>query len=174
VHYKPVRLGDIIVATGGVPLVRRHPARQDYRLVEMQRWAQKRGLFFDLHLKHFPADPTLADGIVLAALSVGLDPTGFIRLALSGRWEQQLDLSDMATLTGLADTAGLPGQHLFELALSPSVAAAYEANTRAAISVGVFGSPTYVLDGELFWGQDRIEFLAEAITSGRPPFLPNH
>lgn len=169
VEYRPMRLPDVIAAAGGVPLVARHRARQDYRLVEMQRWAEKRKLSFQLHPLHFPADATLVDGVVLAMLNAGLDPARFISLALTGRWEQQLDLNDTATLVDLTDASGLPGLELIGAARSPGVAMAYQANTRLAINSGVFGSPTYVLDGELFWGQDRLEFLAEALELGRPP-----
>jgi 2-hydroxychromene-2-carboxylate isomerase len=173
VRYRPMCLREVIIAAGGVPLVQRHQALQNYRLVELQRWAEKRSLSFNLHPRYFPADATVVDGVVLATLDAGLDPARFIRLALKGRWEQQLDLNDTATLVNLADEAGLPGAELVAAARSPAIVTAYRENTRSAIDAGVFGSPTYVLDGELFWGQDRLEFLAEAVESGRTQFRPS-
>ncbi|MEQ1479337.1 DsbA family protein, partial [Salmonella enterica] len=87
----------------------------------------------------------------------------FMRRAFAGLWEQQLDLADPATVTRLADEAGLPGAKLVAQAVSDEIAAAYEQNRQEAIASGVFGSPCWVLDGEVFWGQDRIELLADAL-----------
>jgi 2-hydroxychromene-2-carboxylate isomerase len=79
-------------------------------------------------------------------------------------------LADPATLVKLADDSGLPGRQLIERAGSDDIGAAYEQNRQDALAADVFGSPVYVLDGEVFWGQDRIELLADALKSGRPPY----
>jgi 2-hydroxychromene-2-carboxylate isomerase len=70
----------------------------------------------------------------------------------------------------LADDAGLPGRQLVERAGTEAIGAAYEQNRQDALSADVFGSPGYVLDGEVFWGQDRIELLEDALKSGRKPY----
>ena len=85
-------------------------------------------------------------------------------------WEQELDLADPDTVTKLADEAGLPGKKLVERSATDDVNAAYEQNRQDAIAADVFGSPVYVLDGEVFWGQDRLELLADALKSGRGPY----
>lgn len=173
VNYKPVVLVDLFSATGGLPLAKRHPARQRYRLMEMQRWRDKRGLNFHIQPKHWPFNVRLADCAVIAAIVAGLNPEPFLRRAYIGVWEQQLDLADAATLTRLADEAGLPGVRIVAHAASDEVGAVYDQNRQDAIEAGVFGSPAWVLDGEMFWGQDRIELLADALKSGRKAYTSN-
>ncbi len=170
VNYRPVFLGELFSETGGLPLGKRHPVRQRYRMMELQRWREKRGLAFHLQPKFWPFDVKLADGVVLAAIEQGFDPEPFIRAGFKGVWEDQLDLGDGAVIVKLADAAGLPGQKLIERATSPEIAAAYEQNRQDAMTAGVFGAPGYVLGGEVFWGQDRIDLLADALKSGRAPF----
>ena len=170
VNYKPVFLGELFSETGGLPLGKRHPVRQRYRMMELQRWREKRGLPFHLQPKFWPFDVKLADGVVLAAIEKGLNPEPFIRAGFKSVWEDQRDLADSAVIAALADAAGLPGQELVACAASPEVAAAYEQNRQDAMSAGVFGAPGYVLGGEVFWGQDRIDLLADALKSGRAPF----
>jgi 2-hydroxychromene-2-carboxylate isomerase len=70
----------------------------------------------------------------------------------------------------MADDCGLPGQQLVERSGTEAVSAIYEQNRQGALAADVFGSPAYVLDGEVFWGQDRIELLADALKSGRAPY----
>jgi 2-hydroxychromene-2-carboxylate isomerase len=170
VNYKPVVLVDLFSETGGLPLVKRHPVRQRYRMLELQRWRDKRGLNFHLQPKHMPFNARLADGLVVAAIEAGHDPEPFVRRAFPGVWEDQLDLTDAATLARLADDCGLPGQALVERSGTEEIGQKYEQNRQDALSADVFGSPAYVLDGEVFWGQDRIELLADALKSGRAPY----
>ena len=170
VNYKPVVLVDLFSETGGLPLAKRHPARQRYRFMEMQRWREKRGLNFHIQPKHWPFNVRLADGAVIAAIAAGLNPEPLLRRAYIGVWEQQLDLSDGATVTRLADEAGLPGAKIVAHATSDEIGAIYDQNRQDAIEAGVFGSPAWVLDGEVFWGQDRIELLADALKSGRKAY----
>ena len=172
VNYKPVPLVDLFSETGGLPLAKRHPARQRYRLMELQRWREKRGLTFHLQPAHWPFNPGLADGLAITAQQAGYDPTEYSRLAFAGIWEQELDLADPKVIAGLADQAGLPGELLLERAQSEAARQTYEQNQRDAKAADVFGSPAYVLDGEVFWGQDRIDLLADALESGRPPYRP--
>jgi 2-hydroxychromene-2-carboxylate isomerase len=74
------------------------------------------------------------------------------------------------TLSQLADEAGLPGARLIERVRSNEIAAAYQKNRENAIASDVFGSPAYVLDDEVFWGQDRIDLWADALKSKRKPY----
>lgn len=166
VAVKPVMLLDLFAETGGLPLARRHPARQRYRIVELKRWRDKRGLDFHLQPRNWPFNARLADGVVIAAMQAGLDPEPYLQRAFPAIWEQQLNLGDAEVITRLADAAGLPGRDLVAKSGSDAVAAVYEQNRQDAIAADVFGSPAYVLDGEIFWGQDRLELLADALKSG--------
>jgi 2-hydroxychromene-2-carboxylate isomerase len=170
VNLKPVVLVDLFSETGGLPLMKRHPARQRYRMVELQRWRDKRGLKFHLQPKSWPFNARLADGVVIAAVEAGLAPDKFMRRAFAAVWQDQLNMADPQTIAKIADETGLPGQKLVERSASDAIGAIYEQNRQDAIAADVFGSPVYVLDGEVFWGQDRIELLADALKSGRKPY----
>jgi 2-hydroxychromene-2-carboxylate isomerase len=170
VNFKPVLLVELFSETGGLPLPKRHPVRQRYRMVELQRWRDKRGLTFHLQPKNWPFSPRLADGVVIAALEAGHDPAAFMQRVYAGVWEDELNLADPTTLVKLADDSGLPGKELVERSGSDEIGAAYEKNRQDALAADVFGSPGYVLDGEVFWGQDRIELFADALKSGRAPY----
>ncbi len=172
VNHKPVVLVDLFSETGGLPLLKRHPVRQRYRLVELQRWRDKRGLDFHLQPKHWPFNARLADGVVIAALEAGHDPDPFLQRAFPAIWEEELNLADPAVVAKIADDAGLPGKQLAERSGSNEISAAYEQNRQDAITADVFGSPAYVLNGEVFWGQDRLDLLEDALKSGRAPYRP--
>jgi 2-hydroxychromene-2-carboxylate isomerase len=93
-----------------------------------------------------------------------------LRRAFAGVWEDQLNLAEPATIAKLADESGLPGKQLVERSSSEEITAAYEQNRQDALAADVFGSPVYVLDGEVFWGQDRLELPEGALKSGRAPY----
>jgi 2-hydroxychromene-2-carboxylate isomerase len=173
VVHKPMVLGELFAETGGLPLLKRHPSRQKYRMMELQRWRDKRGLDFKLQPRHWPFNGRPADLFVIAAIEEGHDPDPFIRLAFPAVWEEERDLADPATIKELGDRGGLPSDTLLARASDPAISAIYEQNRQDAIAAGVFGAPAYVLDGEVFWGQDRIELLADALKSGRAAYGPN-
>src|SRR4029434_3483847 len=91
----------------GRPLMKRHPVRQRYRMVELQRWRDKRGLKFHLQPANWPFNARLADGVVIAALETGHDPDRYLRRAFAAVWEHQLNLADPATLAKLAHASRL-------------------------------------------------------------------
>jgi 2-hydroxychromene-2-carboxylate isomerase len=172
VNYKPVFLGRVFAETGGLPLPQRHPARQRYRLLELQRWRDKRRLSFKISPKHWPFDVTLADRLVIAINAAKQDPDGFLRRAFAAVWEEERNLGDPLVLAELAEQAGLDSTSLIEMAQGSTAEAIYALNLENAVAGDVFGSPAYVLDGEVFWGQDRLELLDDALASGRPAYRP--
>jgi 2-hydroxychromene-2-carboxylate isomerase len=172
INYKPVPLGHVFSQTGGLPVAKRHPARQRYRLIELQRWRARRGRPLNLQPKHWPLASPLADRFIIAIVASGKDPDGFMRRAFAGVWAEERDLADPLVVAELAEQEGLDSTSLLEMAGSDMTEAIYALNDENAVAGGVFGSPGYVLDGELFWGQDRLDFLEEALASGRPPVRP--
>jgi 2-hydroxychromene-2-carboxylate isomerase len=170
VNYKPMSLASVFPESGGLPLGKRHPARQRYRILELQRWREKRGVKLNVHPKHWPFNVEAADHLVVAITESGADADAFLRKAFPGVWAEELDLADEQTLTSLADSVGLSGRALLDAARSDKVKARYQQNIQDALAVDAFGSPCYVLDGEVFWGQDRIELLDDALTSGRKAY----
>jgi 2-hydroxychromene-2-carboxylate isomerase len=172
VVYKPVFLGNIFAETGGLPLPKRHPARQRYRYVELQRWRDKHGLAFNIRPKYWPFDVNLVDRFIIAIAMGGHDPGSFVSKAFAAVWEKEQNLADETVLLRIAEQVGLEGGRLLMLARSEKAEHAYEQNFRDAVACDVFGSPSYVLDGEVFWGQDRIPFLEDALDSRRLPYSP--
>lgn len=170
VHYRPLRLPSLFERTGGLPLAKRHPARQAHRWLELQRWREARGIALNLQPKHWPFAPDLADRMVIAAGLAGHDPAPFISDALRALWTEDADLADPSVLERLAGACGLPAADLLAQAREDAAERIYAENIERAVAAGVFGSPSVVLDGEVFWGQDRYELLDQALESGRPAF----
>ncbi|KAA2242050.1 2-hydroxychromene-2-carboxylate isomerase [Salinarimonas soli] len=172
IAYKPVFLGQVFAQTGGLPLAQRHPARQRYRLVELQRWRERRGLAFNVQPKHWPFDATLLDRFVIAMVNAGGDPGAFLRRAYAGIWEEERNLADPLVVAELAEAEGLDSTALLESAQATASEVVYVLNMENAIAADVFGSPAYVLGGEVFWGQDRLDLLDHALATGRTPYRP--
>lgn len=167
VNYLPIAPAQVFGETGGVPPAKRHISRQRMRMAELTRWSQHLGLT-DMNLTpaHFPTDQTLAAQMVLAAGGARAeDSAGRLSDALlTAVWAEEKDIADEATLVAVADSVGLSGSELLATAKQAEWAKAYTSTTQVAIDVGVFGSPTYQLGEELFWGQDRIDFLERALS----------
>lgn len=170
VRYRPTPLRSVFDETGGLPLPKRHPVRQRYRVLELQRWRAKRNLPLTLFPKFFPYDVSLADRMVLAVAARGDDPAGFIGEVLADVWAREQDMSRPDLVLAAAARAGLETDGLMEAAQNEAAAQAYQAAIAEAIEAGVFGAPSYVLDGEIFWGQDRLDLLADALASGRAAY----
>lgn len=169
-EYKPVTLSKLFGATGGTPLRQRHLARQRYRDFELQRWCARRNVQLNLRSKFLTVDPTLADGAIIAAQLLGHDPEPYLRGALHAVWMAAQDVSDPAVVRALLDGAGLPAQAILDGCATEQVARIYASNLADAERMNVFGTPSFVVDGEVFWGQDRLDFLDEALRSNRPPY----
>ena len=161
--HKPVDLSVIFPATGGLPLAKRAPARQAYRLVELERWRTHLNLPLNLHPAHFPVPERQAALLVIAAELAGHDPGPLAGAILRACWAEDRDISSPETLAAIAAETGLDAKALMDAAEGPEPAARYEAYTKEALEIGVFGVPTYVYADEMFWGQDRLDFLDRAL-----------
>jgi 2-hydroxychromene-2-carboxylate isomerase len=164
VNVKPCKFGPIFEQTGGLPLPKRSPQRRAYRMMELKRWREVRGIPLTLEPKYFPCDDAAAVRLVIAARLQGKDAH---RLSLElGRalWEREETFADPSTLASAAARAGLD---VAELRAGPSdieLDALCEQFTHEALVAGVFGAPSFVLpSGEIFWGQDRLELLERAL-----------
>ena len=161
---KPINLGQVFPVSGGLPLSKRAPQRQAYRLVELKRWSHHLGVPLNPQPAHFPISADLASRWVLAALEQSVDVALDLALA-QGRavWAEDRNIADAATLAAIATAQGLDAAVLAERANAADIAMRYAVLTQEAIDRGVFGAPTYVCGGELFWGQDRLDFLDRAL-----------
>ena len=161
VRVMPIDLGGrVFPVSGGLPLAKRAPQRQAYRLIELERFARWLQLPIHLHPRFFPVQGDDAARLIIA---VGQHDGADAAMALAGAvlsacWAEELNISDEATLARLLERCGLPPQRI-EDGHSQAAQLRYEADTQRAVETGVVGAPSYVVDGELFWGQDRLDFL---------------
>jgi len=172
VAFKPVNLPPVFEVTGGLPLSKRNPVRQRYRQVELQRWRDKRGVALNVWPKFWPFDVGLADRVVVAADLAKADTGALVQRLFEAVWVKEQNLADPQTIAAALKAEDLDASALLAAADTPAIQAAYAENGRRAIAADVFGSPSYVRDGEVFWGQDRIDMLAEALAARRPAYRP--
>ncbi|MEQ9815043.1 MAG: 2-hydroxychromene-2-carboxylate isomerase [Azospirillaceae bacterium] len=157
----------ILVQTenGGILLRTRPQARQDYHALELDRWRKFLDLPLKLQPKFYPTDPTGACLMVIAAKQAGLDAVGLSHALLTALWADDRDTKDPDVRQAIAEEIGLDGAALLAAAETEAVDAEWRKNKADAIALGIFGTPSYVLDGEIFWGQDRLPFLDRALAA---------
>ena len=167
INLLPVDLGKVFPVSGGLPLGQRAPQRQAYRLVELQRFSEHLGLPLNLHPKYFPVAGDDAARLIAAVdLHDGADAAMALAGAvLRGVWAEERNIADAVALAAMLAALQLPVARLDE-SRSTAVRERYEANTQRAIEAGVFGAPSYRVGGELFWGQDRLDFLERRLQLG--------
>jgi len=163
VHVRPMNLGEVFPRTGGLPLAKRAPERQAYRLIELKRWSAYRDMPLNLHPKFFPANEQMAAGLVIAAAMGGGDPLRLAHAILRAVWAEERDIADIPTLESIARETGHDELSLLTRGAEPEIREAYSAYTQDAVARGVFGAPSYIYEDELFWGQDRLDFLDRAL-----------
>jgi 2-hydroxychromene-2-carboxylate isomerase len=160
---KPVDYGRIFPATGGLPLKQRAPARQAYRMMELRRWRSRLGVELVLEPKFTPVDAAPAARLIIAAMRERRDGLALAAAIMRALWAEDRDIADKATLTAIATAQGHDPDRLLAVAADPATEATYTRYTEEALAAGVFGAPTYVYEGELFWGQDRLDFVDSAL-----------
>lgn len=166
VRVLPVDLGKIFPVSGGLPLQKRAPQRQAYRLVELRRFSEHLGIPLNLQPKYFPVAGDDAARLIVAVdlhdgTRAAMNIAGAILRAV---WAQERNIADPQVLEQLLAENGLQPQRLEE-SRGDEVQERYAANTQQAADLGVFGAPTYAIDGELFWGQDRLDFVQRRLQS---------
>ena len=170
VRYRPVDVGEVFPHTGGLPLSKRHPARQRYRILRAAALA--RGA------RHPPEDPSEALSVPGRDREPHDPRRGAVRRRsgplyathLRGIWTKDEDLSQDAALVALMNECGHDGAAMLASAKSDAISALYAGYIQEAVAGDVIGSPCYVLDGEVFWGQDRLPLLDSALKSGRKAY----
>lgn len=164
----PVDFGAIFSQSGGLPLPKRAPQRQAYRMQELPRWRDHLGIPIHVEPKFFPASEQHTAGCVIGLREmVGDQPA--IKLAhrvLKALWQEEKNPGDPATLAGLITDVGLDAEQVMKVGAEPRWAERREADTKAALARGVFGAPSYVIGDEIFWGQDRLAFVERRLARG--------
>ena len=167
---KPYDFQAVVPHTGGIPLKTRPEARRSYHALELARWRDFLGLPLNLAPRHYPTGVALdpdwnkyAGWMVIAAQLRGLDAFVLPHALLRALWVEERDTSQPAVRIAVADENGYDGAALQAAEQSEAVRAVYRTYSDEAIAQGIFGAPIYVLNGERFWGQDRLEFVDRAL-----------
>ena len=161
----PVDFGTVFAGSGGLPLPKRSPQRQAYRMQELARWRDHLGLPINLEPRHFPANELSAACCAIALRETQGDAAAirFAHRVLKALWEEERDTGDPATLAALLTEVGQDSQEVLRLGAEARWAERRAADTQAALARGVFGAPCYVIGEDIFWGQDRLEFVEKRL-----------
>jgi 2-hydroxychromene-2-carboxylate isomerase len=163
----PVDFGIVFAATGGLPLAKRAPERQRYRLMELERWRKHLGVPLHVHPKFFPANEAQAAHCTWV-LKLEQGDAAAMKLShavLRAVWAEEKNIADPETLKAIIAASGLDAEGLMRKAAAPEIAERRKKESEAAIARGVFGAPSFVYNEELFWGQDRLDFLERALAA---------
>jgi len=171
IRYKPVNLMEVWKVSGGVAPPQRPPMRQRYRLIELQRIGHYHGLEVIAEPDSFPANPERADCCCILLSQQGKDPGPFLFSVGEALWGQDRQIADEAVLAELLDKSGFDGKAIVAESKDPAIAEVRNANSQEATELDVVGAPAYVYEKEVFWGQDRVDYLDHMIASGRDPIL---
>jgi len=164
IRVRPMDAAKVFPVSGGLPLAKRAPQRQAYRLFELKRWRDHLGVALNLQPKFFPVATEAASRLIISAGETS-DAAAF---ELAGRvlaavWAEERNIADEETLLAIANEAGQSGAALLARSKADAIQARYDAFTQEAIERQVFGAPTYFYRDEPFWGQDRLDFLQRAL-----------
>ncbi|WP_203072822.1 2-hydroxychromene-2-carboxylate isomerase [Falsiroseomonas ponticola] len=159
---RPIR---VIEANGGIPLRTRAQPRQDYHALELSRWRAHLGMPLNLTPRFYPCRTIeTAAQAVIAVQEAGLDAPAFSFAVQRALWAEDRDIADVETLRELArGTVGEEGAALVRDPALPRHIETWHGNLAEAERRGIFGTPTYVVNDELFWGQDRLDFVDRAL-----------
>ena len=166
---KPFDFQEVVPRTGGIPIRTRPEPRRTYHALELDRWRKYLGMPLTLEPRHYPKDGKPLGWnkppgwMVIAAQERGLDAPLLSHALLRALWAEERDTSQAKVRIAVANENGFPGEALQKEETSDAVQRRYRTYSEEAERLGVFGAPTYVLDGERFWGQDRLEFLDSAL-----------
>jgi 2-hydroxychromene-2-carboxylate isomerase len=171
---KPFDFQTVVPKTGGVPIRTRLAPRRAYHDLELTRWSEYLGMPLVLKPRHYPhqtpADPNwnkYAGWMVIAAQDQGLDAFLLSHAILRAVWAEERDIALPEVRRQIADENDYDGAALVAAEQSPRVQELYRTYSDEALALGVFGAPTFVLDGEIFWGQDRLGFVDRALAKKR-------
>ncbi|MBT5494806.1 MAG: 2-hydroxychromene-2-carboxylate isomerase [Alphaproteobacteria bacterium] len=163
INFKPMNLGVIFPQSGGLPLGKRPPQRRAYRMMELKRWKAHLSVDLNYEPKHFPTNDMPAALIAIAAQQAGHNIADLSLAIMRKCWVEEMDVAEDATLIEAANQCGLDGTALSAASKQDDAKQAYDANTQEASDKQVFGAPTYIYQDELFWGQDRLDFVERAL-----------
>lgn len=162
----PIDLGRVFLASGGLPLLKRAPQRQAYRLLELRRFSQHLLVPMNTQPKYFPV---VGDDAARLIIAVDLHDGAAQAMRVAGAilkacWAEERNIASEATLAEILQSLALPAERIAH-AHSQAAQVRYDLDTQRAIEIGVFGAPCYVVNGDMFWGQDRLDFVERKLMS---------
>lgn len=165
--HRPIALTPVVEAQGSLPFRDRTQAHVDYFFGrEIERWAEFRGVpIVKFRPTHHDADYSLANGMIAALGALGPEVDAMAHAVLEAHWRDDADLSNPQTLGSLAANLGHDPMRLLAMAASTDVQDRIAANSALAREGAVFGSPTYVVNGDPFYGQDHLELVERALAA---------
>jgi 2-hydroxychromene-2-carboxylate isomerase len=170
--HKPFDYTSVVTTSGAGSTRERGAAHRSYYFGrEIERWAEWRDVaIMDGFPEHHFANMDLASGVLIATIEgdQNIDGQNINALAhsfLEAHWRDDADLSNADTLTGLIQGIGLDPKPLLDAAMAPDAQAIFKRSTEEAITRSVFGSPTYFVDGDMFYGQDHLEMVERALVT---------
>lgn len=161
--WRPIDIARVFAESGTTSPAKQSPVRLAYRRTDMARYAKALGVPLNAVPPFWPVNTIPACRTIIAAERLGADVAAYIGAVFRAIWTRDMDISANRTLNALASELGLDGESLARTADGAEVAETLERYTSEAIAAGVFGSPTYVIAGERFWGQDRLDFVASRL-----------
>ncbi len=170
IEYKPFDILGVWGESGAVPPAQRPVVRQRYREIELQRVSEYRNVCVNPRPAYFPTNPRLADQAVCALVIMGKDPASFALAAGRAVWEKDLQIADETVLVDLLEECGHDSKDVLGVATSDEAGDMRLANTQSAIEHDAVGAPAYVYKSEVFWGQDRLDYLDHMIATDRRAF----
>jgi 2-hydroxychromene-2-carboxylate isomerase len=160
-----VRPTRIVPDNGGVPLRSRPQPRQDYHAVELDRWRKRLDMPLVLKPKYYPTNNEFSVRMVIAADREGLPALELSHALLRALWSEEKDVTVPEVRIAVADGLGLDGKRLQAMEDEPEIVQAWLDSHEEAKRRGVFGTPTWIYKDVLYWGQDRLSFLDDALSA---------
>ena len=167
INIRPIDPGKLFAATGGVPVAQRPIQRQKYRISELKRWKSALKSPIEIEPQFFPYNPALIS-LVTAVVVSQFDTDKAMEVILrfmEGCWVENRDMGSPDEIKKSLETCDLDGSLILQTASKEEASKALEENTQRAIDADVFGVPSYVIEGEVYWGQDRLNFLEDHLSS---------
>ncbi len=159
VAFYPVKIASVFEANQSVAPAKQSPSRLAYRQADMKRWGEHLDLPLNLKPKFWPTPDLLAGKCIIAAGKLGMSQAVVAQALMSGVWAKDKNIADLNDVNTLLSDAGLAATEILDHASASDIEQTQENYTKRAIEKGVFGSPTFIIEGELYFGQDRLNFV---------------
>ena len=160
----PVNYGEIFPVSGGLPVHKRPLQRQKYRLQELKRWSEFLKIKLNPEPKHFPSRSLLPSKVIISVKILNFENVNDIAYAImEGLWIKEMNIDDPKNLKKILTRFIKTADEVIDFSESKQVEKEMNEYTKEAIDLAVFGAPTYIIDEQIYWGQDRLDFLERYI-----------